>query len=179
MYTFKIIKNKKGEFRVQFCFRKEVIFWTESYTRKPSAKNAIESIIKNAAKALVEENPKSEGVKKGTIYEDLKDIEYRIYKIEIEKIKDGRTSYLRYANPLDSINKQLLNETEAFAMEGAIEVDFSAVTDVDTAAISLMLEWQRRATASDCTIKFTHLPVDLISLATLYQVNDFIAISAD
>lgn len=73
----------------------------------------------------------------------------------------------------------LLNETEAFAMEGTIEVDFAAVTDVDTAAISLMLEWQRRATASDCKIKFTHLPVDLISLATLYQVSDFISISAD
>ena len=71
----------------------------------------------------------------------------------------------------------LLNQTEGFAMESAIEVDFSAVSDVDTAAISLMLEWQRRATASNCTIKFTHLPVDLISLATLYQVSDFITIS--
>ncbi len=55
MYKFKIIKNKKGEFRAQFCFRKEVIFWTENYTRKPSAKKAIESLIKNAATATMEE----------------------------------------------------------------------------------------------------------------------------
>lgn len=55
MYTFKIIKNKKGEFRVQFCYQKQVIFWTENYTRKPSAKKAIENLIKNASKAKVEE----------------------------------------------------------------------------------------------------------------------------
>ena len=55
MYTFKILKDKKGQFRVQFCYKKEVMFWTESYTRKPSAKKAIESFIKNAATAKVEE----------------------------------------------------------------------------------------------------------------------------
>lgn len=71
----------------------------------------------------------------------------------------------------------LLNESEAFVMESGIEVDFSAVTDVDTAALSLMLEWQRRAIASQCSIKFTHLPNNLISLAALYDVTDFFSIS--
>ncbi len=55
MYTFKILKNKKGEFRVQFCYRKEVIFWTEAYTRKPSAKKAIETFLKNGPTAVIEE----------------------------------------------------------------------------------------------------------------------------
>lgn len=55
MYKFKIIKNKKGEFRAQFCYNKEVIFWTESYAKKPSCKNAIEKFIKNASTATIEE----------------------------------------------------------------------------------------------------------------------------
>ena len=55
MYKFKIIKNKKGEFRAQFCYNKEVIFWTETYLKKPSCKNAIEKFIKNASAAMIEE----------------------------------------------------------------------------------------------------------------------------
>ena len=38
-----------------------------------------EDLLHEVNKALIEENPKSEGVKKGTIYEDLKDIETRIH----------------------------------------------------------------------------------------------------
>lgn len=71
----------------------------------------------------------------------------------------------------------LLNETEALVMENGIEVDFSAVTDVDTSALSLMLEWQRRAIAAECSIRFIHLPNNLVSLAALYDVTDFLSIS--
>jgi len=66
MYKFKIVKNKKGEFRAQFCFRNEVIFWTENYTKKPAAKNAITKIIAQCAKAPIEEVDESVVVKKPT-----------------------------------------------------------------------------------------------------------------
>jgi uncharacterized protein YegP (UPF0339 family) len=55
MYKFKIIKNKKGEFRAQFSFRTEPIFWTENYTKRAAAKNAIDKLIKNVATAQIEE----------------------------------------------------------------------------------------------------------------------------
>lgn len=55
MYKFKIIKNKKGEFRAQFAFRAEPIFWTENYTTRKSAVNAIEKFTKNAAAAKIED----------------------------------------------------------------------------------------------------------------------------
>jgi uncharacterized protein YegP (UPF0339 family) len=55
MYKFKIIKNKKGEFRAQFAFRAEPIFWTENYTARKSAMNAIEKFTKNAATATIED----------------------------------------------------------------------------------------------------------------------------
>lgn len=73
-------------------------------------------------KALREANPHSEGIGKTTIYEDLKDIEYRIYNIEVERIKDGRTCYLRYADPNASINNQPLSTTESNQLKSAIQV---------------------------------------------------------
>lgn len=54
MHKFKIIKGKNG-FRIQFVFRNEVMFWTESYTKKPSALNAIKSLKAKAAAAPIEE----------------------------------------------------------------------------------------------------------------------------
>lgn len=61
MYTFKIIKNENG-FRVQFLFRKEVMFWTENYKSKASAKNAIKSLIEKAATAEVVEEDQTKKV---------------------------------------------------------------------------------------------------------------------
>lgn len=50
-HRFEIRKNKKGEFVAYFCYNAETIFWTEGYTSKASAKNAIESIKKNGPAA--------------------------------------------------------------------------------------------------------------------------------
>ena len=74
---------------------------------------------------------------------------------------------------MDNANA-ILSQSNAFEMTGDLEVDFSAVTDVDTAALSLVMEWQRRALASNCKISFANLPENLNSLATLYGVADFI-----
>ncbi|MBM0170065.1 YegP family protein [Altererythrobacter sp. C41] len=46
-HHFKIKKNKAGEFVAYFMYNSEAIFWTEGYSSKASAKNAIESIKKN------------------------------------------------------------------------------------------------------------------------------------
>lgn len=54
-HKFVIEKNKKGEFVAKFKYNSEIIFWTEGYTSKASAKNAIESILKNGPGAPVEE----------------------------------------------------------------------------------------------------------------------------
>lgn len=72
---------------------------------------------------------------------------------------------------------QFLTSSATFQMQEEIEVDFSAVDNVDTAALSLMLEWQRRALAENCKIKFTHLPESLSSLADVYGIDDFIPLS--
>ncbi len=69
MHKFKLIKNENG-FRVQFVYRKEVIFWTESYTKKASAMKAINSLKDKALAAEIEEVdetiviPKKDPIKK-------------------------------------------------------------------------------------------------------------------
>ncbi|HEX2794328.1 MAG TPA: DUF1508 domain-containing protein [Croceicoccus sp.] len=52
-HRFEIRKNKKGEYVAYFCYNSETMFWTEGYTSKSSARNAIESILKNGPKAEI------------------------------------------------------------------------------------------------------------------------------
>ncbi|OCC25236.1 DUF1508 domain-containing protein [Croceicoccus estronivorus] len=52
-HRFEIRKNKKGEFVAYFCYNAETIFWTEGYSSKASARNAIESIKKNGPTAEI------------------------------------------------------------------------------------------------------------------------------
>ena len=52
-HRFEIRKNKAGEVVAYFCHNSETIFWTEGYSSKAGAKNAIESIKKNGPDADV------------------------------------------------------------------------------------------------------------------------------
>ncbi len=54
-HKFEIKKNKAGEFVAYFKYNGESIFWTEGYSSKASAKNAIESIKKNGPAAEVDD----------------------------------------------------------------------------------------------------------------------------
>lgn len=54
-HYFEIKKNKAGEFVAYFKYNSETIFWTEGYSSKASAKNAIESIKKNGPGADTKE----------------------------------------------------------------------------------------------------------------------------
>jgi len=52
-HRFEIRKNKAGEFVAYFVYNSETMFWTEGYSSKASAKNAIASIQKNGPQAEV------------------------------------------------------------------------------------------------------------------------------
>lgn len=55
-HKFEIWRDKAGEFRVRFKYNSEIMFWTEGYSSKASAQNAIDSIKKNGPGAPVEDN---------------------------------------------------------------------------------------------------------------------------
>jgi len=50
-HRFEIRKNKAGEFVAYFLYNSETIFWTEGYSSKASAQNAIDSVKKNGPDA--------------------------------------------------------------------------------------------------------------------------------
>lgn len=52
-HYFEIKTNKAGEFVAYFKYNSETMFWTEGYSSKAGAKNAIESIKKNGPDAEV------------------------------------------------------------------------------------------------------------------------------
>jgi phospholipid transport system transporter-binding protein len=75
---------------------------------------------------------------------------------------------------MDNANT-LLKLSEALVLPGQAVVDFAKVGEVDTSAVSLMLEWQRRAQAENKQISFVNLPKSLTSLTVLYGVADLVS----
>lgn len=57
------------------------------------------------------------------------------------------------------------------AAAGDIVVDFGAVTQVDSAALSLLLDWLRSARAAGHRLDCRNLPPALLSLAALYDLG--------
>jgi phospholipid transport system transporter-binding protein len=53
-------------------------------------------------------------------------------------------------------------------------IDFAAITDIDSSAVALLLEWRRIALARAKTLEFVNLPANLLALAELYGVADLI-----
>lgn len=90
---------------------------------------------------------------------------------------DGR--WLVSGNLLLDDVEQLLARSVAVDGSGTLEVDLSGVTDVESVAISLLFEWVRQARANQCTLTFSNLPANLVSLASLYGVLDFLPLAAD
>jgi phospholipid transport system transporter-binding protein len=71
-----------------------------------------------------------------------------------------------------SATHSLLAETKTFPKQ--LKMDFSGVTNVDTATISLIFEWLRQAQNQGSQLTFTKLPENLHSLINLYGVVDLI-----
>lgn len=87
--------------------------------------------------------------------------------------KDGN-SY-RVQGPVTMANvTSLLEESAKLFDHEALVVDLSAVAEVDSSAVSLMLQWMREAKQRNQSLAFTNLPNNLKSLATLYGVLDIV-----
>lgn len=56
-----------------------------------------------------------------------------------------------------------------------VKVDLAGVTEVDSTAVSLLLEWRREAARNGRRIEYLNLPGNLTSLAKLYGVIDLLS----
>ncbi len=68
----------------------------------------------------------------------------------------------------------ILKASQAFPLTQNTTVDFAGVEDIDTTAVSLILEWKRRAAKENQSLTCVNLPNNLTSLVQLYDVADLI-----
>lgn len=70
----------------------------------------------------------------------------------------------------------LLAEGNGLFTAPEVTVDLKGVTEVDSAAVSLLLEWRREAGRHGRRIEFLNLPANLTSLAKLYGVIELLRV---
>ena len=71
----------------------------------------------------------------------------------------------------------VLAESASLFQGDVVLVDLSGVTEVDSSAVSLLLEWRRQAVAANRRVEYVNLPSNLKSLADLYGVSDLLGAS--
>ena len=82
---------------------------------------------------------------------------------------------LRVSGALTIANATEVCESGRQQLDADMVVDLAAVTEVDSAALSVLFEWRRAARAKKLQISFRNLPDSMQSLAALYGVADLIA----
>lgn len=82
---------------------------------------------------------------------------------------------LRLAGALTIANAVEVCEEGKKLMNGSVVFDLSKVTEVDSAALSVLFEWRRAARARNAEVSFRNLPDSMQSLAQLYGVAELVA----
>jgi phospholipid transport system transporter-binding protein len=88
---------------------------------------------------------------------------------EVLKLK-GALSF----ESLPSVLAESAQFTARTDLPDRLVIDFSEITDIDSSAVALLLEWRREARARGKTLEFVNLPPNLLALAQLYGVADLI-----
>ncbi len=82
------------------------------------------------------------------------------------------------ANDMSLANATQLAELGIEAIRGGdVSFDLSAVRTCDSSALAVLLAWQREALAAKRSIELSGVPEDMLSLATVYGVDNVLPIS--
>jgi phospholipid transport system transporter-binding protein len=87
--------------------------------------------------------------------------------------RDGDSLILEGALTLATVSA-LAGAVQEQLRQGARVVDFRGVTEVDSAAVALALEWLRQAAQSNREVRLANLPVAMQNLAKLYGVSELL-----
>ena len=92
----------------------------------------------------------------------------------LEALGNGR---FRVSGVLDaSTTAAVLSASqERFANEKSIDVDFSSVTESDSAGLALLIEWMRAARRQHQKLRFANVPQQVAALARISEVDDLLA----
>ena len=82
------------------------------------------------------------------------------------------------AGPVTLANvNAVLDEGSRVFKAASVTVDLAGVTEVESAAVSVVLEWRRAALRDKRAIDYVNYPENLKSLIKLYGVSELLAIS--
>lgn len=86
---------------------------------------------------------------------------------------------IHFSGPLtmSTVNEALRESELLFAQEGPWELDFRDVDDVDSAAVSLLLEWVRQAAQLGRKLRINHLPDNLQCLVKVYGLEALLPVA--
>ena len=87
---------------------------------------------------------------------------------------DGGRCTVQGPVTLDNV-VELLAEGNGQFTASEVTVDLAAVTEVDSAALSVLLEWRREAGRNGRTVRYLNLPANLKSLAELYGIIELLS----
>ena len=89
-------------------------------------------------------------------------------------VKDG--NICRVSGPMTIASSAALLDDARKLLNGDVtSVDLGEVSDVDSSAVSVLLQWIREAKQKNQKIVFSNLPENLKSLASLYGVLEFVS----
>ncbi len=88
-------------------------------------------------------------------------------------LRDGNKLIVRGAVTIDNVVMVTEQGVALFDRDNLV-IDLAQVTEVDSSAVSMLLEWQRKARSYNRQLHFTNLPNTLKSLAQLYGVSELI-----
>jgi len=88
-------------------------------------------------------------------------------------VREGDRYFIEGALTMATVQTALAEARQLF--DGPqVQVDLSRVTEVDSSAVSLLLEWVRAASRSDRIMCYSDPNANLKSLAVLYGVSDLL-----
>ena len=87
---------------------------------------------------------------------------------------DGNAVLLEGPLTIDTV-PGLVEQIRQQVRRGVTQVDFSRVTDIDSAAVALALEWRRQSSAANGPLALINMPEAMRNLANLYGVADLLA----
>jgi phospholipid transport system transporter-binding protein len=92
-------------------------------------------------------------------------------------VRQGEVLALEGALSFENV-PEVLAQSEAYASQpdlpDLLTIDFSKITQVDSSAVALLLEWRREAGRRGKALRFVNLPANLLALADLYGVSELL-----
>ena len=93
----------------------------------------------------------------------------------MEPIEFKDNSWLMKGNITLTQVPSILKLTLDYKWRESILIDLKQVGEVDTSLIGLIFEWKKQAKKYKKSVKIKNIPANLLSLAKLYGVEEFIS----